>query len=193
MQFSDKEVFIKAAMQNIVGDMGVPELTVTDTLAPELANDKEFALQVYSVYGGEYCYRYFSEEVRNNKEVALAFMDALGWMNLKFAPEEIRDDRDVVMVALKHDERALELASSRLKNDREIVEIAIRDDPQSFRFASPELRGDVEIVALAISIINEHYQSPVEGVEKHILPFVTSQKIERRLKNAKIFGGRIYW
>ena len=193
MQFSDKEVFVKAATQNIVGDMGVPELTVTDTLAPELANDKQFALQVVTAYGGDYCYRYFSEDVRNDKDVALAFMDALGGMNLQFAPEEIRDDKDVVMVAVKRDVHALQFASSRLKNDREIVEIAIRDCPQSFRFASPELRGDAGIVALAISIINEHYQSPIEGVEKHILPFVTSEKIERRLKNAKVWSGYVYW
>jgi len=57
-----------------------------------------------------------SKELRNDKEVVLEAVKT-NWPALEFASDELRADRDVVLAAVKQDGRALEYASDELKSE----------------------------------------------------------------------------
>ena len=64
---------------------------------------------------------------------------------------ELKNDRDVVLVAVTQNGRALEWASAELKNDRDIVLVAVRQAGfGAYRHASQELKRDPEIERLNV-------------------------------------------
>ena len=69
---------------------------------------------------------------------------------LKDAPEELKNDREFMLQAVKQDGNALLYASKELKNDREIVMEAVKQDGTALQYASAELKGNREIVMEAV-------------------------------------------
>lgn len=72
------------------------------------------------------------------------------WMELEFAPLELRAERLTVLAAVKLDWRALEFAVDALKADKEIVQDAVRQSWRALRFASRDLRCDRDIMIGAV-------------------------------------------
>lgn len=56
-------------------------------------------------------------------------------LKLKNAPELLRDDREVVEIAVYQNGLALAYASDRLRNDEEIVRAALQNDGAALEFA----------------------------------------------------------
>ena len=102
--------------------------TSVDTLlwaSPRLKEDKEVLLQA--------C-RYFGRAIRYT--------------------QQLRADRDVVLVAVTNDGNALQHvpASSGLKNDFHIVKAAVTSKPLSLQYASEECRRNVELLVIAAKL-----------------------------------------
>ena len=57
-------------------------------------------------------------------------------MALQHASEELRNDREVVLAAVKQNGKALELASEELRNDMAVVVEAVQQRPASFNYAT---------------------------------------------------------
>lgn len=91
----------------------------------------------------------FSEELRNDKEVVLEAVKQRG-SNLFYASDDLKNDHEVVTEAVKQNPNALYYASQELRNDRQIVLEAIKIDTNSFARASEKLRADKEFVLEAI-------------------------------------------
>ena len=72
---------------------------------------------------------------------------------LSFASEELRDEEQVVLAAVKHCGLALEFASERLQGNREIVFNAVHNEPYSLVYASDEIRNDMKFLA---KIVKDH-------------------------------------
>ena len=70
---------------------------------------------------------------------------------LKFATEELRGDREVVMKAVSQDGYALRHATEELRGDREVVMKAVSQDGYALEYATEELRGDQEIMEAALA------------------------------------------
>jgi len=68
---------------------------------------------------------------------------------LRFASEELKGDREIVLGAVQNYGGALRFASRELKADREIVLTAVQNDGCAIMFASKELKGDPFVKALA--------------------------------------------
>ena len=68
---------------------------------------------------------------------------------LEHASDALKDDREIVLEAVKQNWLALEYASAALKDDREIVLEAVKQDGSALRFASAVLKNDREIVLKA--------------------------------------------
>ena len=72
------------------------------------------------------------------------------------APKEIdlnaalRQDREIVLDAVKSDGLNLEAADEKLQGDREIVLAAVKSNGNAFEFADEKLQGDREIVIEAL-------------------------------------------
>lgn len=155
---------------------------VLEGLSEELRNDKEIVLQATRL--NHRAYQFASEALRGDREVLeLAFkseshrsrVKALKWasqelkadkemvlisvtldgMSLQYAAEELKDDLEIVQRAVMHAGRAIQFASQRLRSDRELALLAIQQDSRAFDYLEPELKEDPKFV---------------EVHEKHVLP-----------------------
>lgn len=69
------------------------------------------------------------------------------------------DDRDLMLLAVEiHSSRALVYASERLKNDREIVVIAMKKQSWAFEFASLALRSNFSFALYAVAFDTANMQ-----------------------------------
>jgi len=89
---------------------------------------------------------------------------------LKYAPEEIKRNRSIVLEALKNDGLALEFISTEFKNDREIVLVAVKSSGKALEYASNELKNDREIVLEAVKRIK-----PYDARSYSVLKFASSE------------------
>ena len=67
---------------------------------------------------------------------------------LYYATMEMRDDKEVVKLAVENKPIILKYASNRLKSDKEIGIIAIKKDKSVFQFLGEELKVDEEILQI---------------------------------------------
>jgi hypothetical protein len=63
----------------------------------------------------------------------------------------LKNDKEVVMVAVAQDGRALRFASDALKNDKEVVMVAVAQDGRALEYASDALKNDEEVVMFAVA------------------------------------------
>ena len=91
-------------------------------------------------------------EFRNDKDVVLAAVKQLHVYALEHASKGLRNDRDVVLEAVIYNGRSLQYASEELQNDREIVLEAVKSDRHVLSFVYPNFQDDLEIVSAAISL-----------------------------------------
>ena len=86
---------------------------------------------------------------KNDKEIVMAAVKENGEA-LQYASEELQADKKIIMYALKKDGRALLFASKLLKADKEVVMEAVKQDGRSLDYASKKLRSDKEVVMEAV-------------------------------------------
>jgi len=65
-------------------------------------------------------------------------------------PEALREDREVVLAAVKKNGRSLEYAEGGLRADREVVLAAVKQYGQALQFAEGGLEADREVVLAAL-------------------------------------------
>jgi hypothetical protein len=65
---------------------------------------------------------------------------------LEYAPTALKNDKDVVMMAVASDPYALYHASTVMKNDREVVSAAVKRDVITLCYASDTLKNDRSFV-----------------------------------------------
>ena len=83
---------------------------------------------------------------------------------LRFAPPELKGDREIVMKAVCKNADALHFATEELRGDREIVLQAISKKGDALAYATEGLRGDREIVIQAVSENGHALQYATEGL-----------------------------
>lgn len=74
-------------------------------------------------------------------------------VSLYFAPKVVRDDKELVMMAVQKNGMDLEFASERLQRDIEVVEKAITQDIMAIQFVNEELMQ--QIISLGIDTIKQ--------------------------------------
>jgi len=77
-------------------------------------------------------------------------MLSISGMQLAVAPSEIREQRDLVLLAVMQNGRALEYASPELRADSTVVLAAVSSQGMALEFAAPGLRGNREVVITAV-------------------------------------------
>lgn len=113
-----------------------------------LKEDRAFVLEAMRRSG--LALQVCSEELRSDREVVLAAISNCG-MALRFAfPYAFRDDRDMVLSAVRQDFRALGCASDRLKADQDLVIEALQQDWRAIEFTDEVLRDNREVMLAAV-------------------------------------------
>jgi len=82
------------------------------------------------------------DNFRNDKEVVLEAVKIQGF-SLKNASDELKEDKDVVLEAVKQHGWSLEFASDKLKADKEIVLEAVKQNSFSLKFIGNSLREEI--------------------------------------------------
>ncbi len=67
-----------------------------------------------------------------------------------------RESKPLALLACDINGLALRYASPALRNDAEVVEVAVRKDWRSLRFASVPIRSSLQYLAIALSAINQN-------------------------------------
>ena len=93
--------------------------------------------------------QYASLKLRNDKEIVLAAVKKHG-LGLQFASAELKKNKDIVLAAVNQTGDALEYASEELKKDKDIVMAAVNQNGRALAHTSPELQRDKEIVRAAL-------------------------------------------
>lgn len=95
--------------------------------------------------GGGWVMEFATEDVQNDREAMLVAVKSSGGA-LKFASEQLRGDKEVVLEAVRQDGLALEFASANLREDQEVASAAIANNASAMRFVEEKLRGDSKFV-----------------------------------------------
>jgi hypothetical protein len=90
-----------------------------------------------------------SVTLKNDKEVVLvAVQRDVG--ALHHASVTLKNDKEVVLAAVQQGGNALMFASGDLKNDKEVVLAAVQQDGNALEYASVTLKNDKEVVVAAV-------------------------------------------
>mmetsp|Transcript_78556 Transcript_78556/g.139368 ORF Transcript_78556/g.139368 Transcript_78556/m.139368 type:complete len:313 (-) Transcript_78556:142-1080(-) len=111
--------------------------------------DPKFAQTIRDVERGQVRLSDVDEDLQQDRDVVLAAMRHEG-NSLQLVSETLRNDRDVVRVALKTRARALEHASRTLRADKQLVMDAVSQDGLAVQYASSQLLSDVDVAAAAV-------------------------------------------
>lgn len=116
----------------------------------ELRNDREFMKEAIKIDG--YNIKFAAHHIRNDREILLsAIKQRLSGKILKCVEQHFWNDDELIIEAIKWDGMSLKYASDKLKNNREIIKMAINSLAPSFKFASEHIRyNDMELIILAI-------------------------------------------
>ena len=111
-----------------------------------ITEDKEEVKSVLLEYG----LKYASQQVRNDKDVVLPTVEARP-NDLLYASEELKNDNDVVLAAVRKEGHLLYYAGLNPKADVEVVMAAMADFPPALEYASYRVRGVKSVIQMAIT------------------------------------------
>ena len=141
---SNKEVVLAAVKQ--IGD-------ALEYASENLKNDKEVILAAVKQNGDALFYA--SKELQADKQLVLEVFKSKGeffnWHVLDHVSENLKNDKEVVLAAVKQSGYALEYASENLKNDKEVVLAAVKTDSDAIGYASKKLQADKDVIKAAKS------------------------------------------
>jgi len=126
-------------------------------LSEELRNDREIVLAACQQDG--WALQYVSKELRNDKEVALTacrrYGGALDYEALKYATN-LRGEKAFLLDICRHHGGALKFASQQLREDKDVVLVAVASDPNALKHALNGLNQDKDCL-IAAGIWEEEY------------------------------------
>ena len=125
-----------------------------------LTSDKEEFKRVLLEHG----LKYASQQVRSDKDVVLPTM-AKHASDLKYVSEELKNDKDVVLAAVSRSPFELEYASPELQDNDEVVMAAIAQHPGALGSASERIRSDKKI----LQIVTDRHESHLARASKTVL------------------------
>lgn len=109
-------------------------------------NDKEFVLKMVKHHW--YTFIFIADELKNDRDVVLEAVK--NGANIYFWIFD--NDKEVVLEAVRKNGKLLEWASPELKNDQEILFEAMKNYLWALEYASPELKNNREVVIDAIKM-----------------------------------------
>ncbi|KAG2373949.1 hypothetical protein C9374_011614 [Naegleria lovaniensis] len=89
------------------------------------------------------------EDAKNNKDIVLRAMRR-DFTALRYASHSIRSDRSFISELVQQNGYLLEFASEELRNDPHVVQLAMQQNPFALKHASLELRSNKEFLSLVL-------------------------------------------
>lgn len=108
---------------------------------------------------------YFDKKIEHQKQNPHPFLGYIRKCLLSDETDEVKNNKNLVMEAIKYCAYDLQFASEELKNDKEVVSLALKEDETTFKFVSEKLRADKEICLLASSKFTPKSSTPYSPYE----------------------------
>jgi hypothetical protein len=154
---------IKSNMTTMLQAMRI-STTCMYYVAENLWNDRQFVKSVVQIDGMTLGGRMVPTNWRSEIEIVMLAVEQNG-MALKFASEELRNDRSVVLAAVMMRGTALMYASEELKSDYYVVLDAVRNNKMAIVHAKGGLRDDDDIRAAAGQGPSDKMMEKVERIK----------------------------
>jgi hypothetical protein len=90
------------------------------------------------------------DHFKDNKGIVLVAIRKDGYA-LIYASESLQRDEELIRIAIKTNGSVLGSASDILRNDKELVITAVRNHEDALAYASPTLKNDKDVVLIAVS------------------------------------------
>merc|ERR1711990_682349 len=120
------------------------EFTIENYIARNRALDEALA----RVKKNPFAVRHLSEELKNDKDVALAAVKKHGCA-VKYLIE-LKNDLDVALAAVTQDGHALRHLSEELRNKKDVALAAVKESGHALRHLSEELRDKKDVALAAV-------------------------------------------
>lgn len=124
---------------------------VLEFFPDKFKNDEEIMLAAVNKWGKNF--KWASIELKQNKELILtAISHPEDPISLLYVADKFKDDKDIVIAAIKRDGQNLKWVSNRLNRDREVVLTAIKNSKElgSIQMVIEKFKDDKEIVLAAV-------------------------------------------
>jgi hypothetical protein len=97
---------------------------------------------ISAIAQNQWTLKFASDELRGDKDVILACVSLRGF-TLQFASDELRNNKDVVLAAVIQNGWAIQFASENLRGNKEVVlALVVTQNGWGFQFASENLKDD---------------------------------------------------
>lgn len=149
---------VKKSRQNIIELMNTERvINGTAQWAPSARNlpaeylrDREFILAVIDKHPD--VFKVIQTDFGNDRDIVMKAISAQRSNdNLKFTSNALKDDKDIILAAVKNAGSLLQYASERLKNDPEIIKAALTQNGWSLQFLNNAARDNRDYVQTAIA------------------------------------------
>lgn len=151
--------------------------SLLDRLDDNAKNDKEIVLFASLIDLDSF--RYASSSLKDDGEFVKKIIKLcmtkpdLYSSILSEVSDNLKDDREVVLYAVRRDGTELQHASVRLQNDLQVVKEAMKSNLAAFKFASEAIKEDKQLISQVINLsgknlawLNENYRNDMKFVEK---------------------------
>mmetsp|Transcript_87749 Transcript_87749/g.183430 ORF Transcript_87749/g.183430 Transcript_87749/m.183430 type:complete len:478 (-) Transcript_87749:249-1682(-) len=95
------------------------------------------------------CLKYATDELKGEREIVMLAVQSGGWA-LSYASEALQTDREVALAATKQNWQVFKVLARKLRVDAEIAEAAIRQDWHAIKLVAKELKTDVNLARIAV-------------------------------------------
>lgn len=134
-----------------------------ERIPTSIKDDRYFVQVIATINRGE-LYKYLSDHIRADKDIAKAYICRNG-LNLEFAPEEIRKNAEFILTAVVENPLAQKFVVG-VKDEKMQVLMEIAKDVNSFKDFPKKYRQNDEIIKFTIS--NTPPNQVISTVLKHI-------------------------
>ena len=108
--------------------------------------------------------QYLQQAIKNNPNHFEKIKNFL--KNPQFASKNLKDDKEVVLEAVKKHELALQFASEELKADKNFILAAVNENGMALRYASEEWKNDKDVVNEAVKQDGRALQFASKGLQR---------------------------
>ncbi|HRW58162.1 MAG TPA: DUF4116 domain-containing protein [Chlamydiales bacterium] len=161
----DKEVVLAAvkrkpsniefASERLQNDIDILRVAISGYYlqAMKFITSRETALAMVKLYPQKF-FSHANKSFSDDKDLMKIGMRSMrkGWRCFIYASERLKDDDELVSIAIRQDGSALKYASERLRDDEETVLAAVKQDPEALKYASERLKEDKDVSLAAIEL-----------------------------------------
>ena len=121
-----------------------------NSVSDRLKNDKEFIGEIVTLGTGRNRLEFIPDKFKDDKDIVLKAMKTDG-ISLEFVSDRLKEDKEVVMTAVKNNWKALEFVPDKFKDDKDIIMEVVKQNGKALKLASENMQKDREIVLASIT------------------------------------------